>query len=523
MVILEDMSSGGGALVGLQTTNIVHGMKVEGTIQLALQFDLDTPSSTSSSSTTPTLGEMTSRSIDVQLTRLCSVDQRLLHPTTLCINLSGIHTVAISASLDKIESNIKIADLGIILQSAQELQTGIVDSLADPTGDDVKAQKSADMDPGMKAVEWTMLNERTLQEFSRYVHTGKDKGSATANNRRCCHCRRYPSKEVSLVGGGPVYYNLLPPLSDSYHFDDMSPSSSSATTTTTLDASTMANNDATNARSLTKEILCDSKALEDAERQMGFLCAECAFGSEDADMRIGADVRITSIDVIIVGKTGEMVEVMLKDTVVNKMVLSPTADINNMNAKTKNKKDPKNKPDPQSDVYVETEIHAWVFNTRFAVWEPLLDDGTLLFEGSIPNNMWKAGLGRSEKDRAAITVSPFAIRVLAKIGEHLAAQFESSTPSTSSTTVAANNEDELTEHSQTTSAPLIAVKTLNYTAVPITLSTTFDVTSESNADMQTDWIVLPGDTLTSPISSSCLLYTSPSPRDRTRSRMPSSA
>ena len=36
-------------------------------------------------------------------------------------------------------------------------------------------------------------------------------------------------------------------------------------------------------------------------------------------------------------------------------------------------------------------------------------------------------------------------------------------------------------------------------------------------------VTKPGDTILDPMSGTCLLYTSPSPRDRTRSRMPSSA
>ena len=44
-----------------------------------------------------------------------------------------------------------------------------------------------------------------------------------------------------------------------------------------------------------------------------------------------------------------------------------------------------------------------------------------------------------------------------------------------------------------------------------------EVTSDLNKIKSSDKVVLPGQ------GSFCLLYTSPSPRDRTRSRMPSSA
>ena len=51
-------------------------------------------------------------------------------------------------------------------------------------------------------------------------------------------------------------------------------------------------------------------------------------------------------------------------------------------------------------------------------------------------------------------------------------------------------------------------------------------TMRSNTSVMTGVLLMVGivlATLTEAIASTCLLYTSPSPRDRTRSRMPSSA
>ena len=57
--------------------------------------------------------------------------------------------------------------------------------------------------------------------------------------------------------------------------------------------------------------------------------------------------------------------------------------------------------------------------------------------------------------------------------------------------------------------------------VPVTNSAAFGIRNDIDADngvaFGEDNLILPG------ANNACLLYTSPSPRDRTRSRMPSSA
>ena len=52
-----------------------------------------------------------------------------------------------------------------------------------------------------------------------------------------------------------------------------------------------------------------------------------------------------------------------------------------------------------------------------------------------------------------------------------------------------------------------------------------DWTERAYKKRKIDYVVVPGTTIddSKAISVGCLLYTSPSPRDRTRSRMPSSA
>ena len=60
----------------------------------------------------------------------------------------------------------------------------------------------------------------------------------------------------------------------------------------------------------------------------------------------------------------------------------------------------------------------------------------------------------------------------------------------------------------------------------VTTPELIDLPNNQLATVNTDGVVLPkGTTATRPASAvdGCLLYTSPSPRDRTRSRMPSSA
>ena len=336
-------------------------------------------------SVNPATGKPVQQSIDVILNSLQSFEGKLLRRTDAQVQMIGVGNIQLVGSVGKIESLIPVDKVNGILDLTTTIKSVVFSSLypvSDASGAVVGLVDSspnrgrlAEIDVRNKCLGSVQGNPLVPQNFKIRVQM-RDEATGLQYVTRpfagiCKNCKEDGHATLSLAGLG--------------------------------------------------------------DPRTGTICPPCAFGKRTMASFSGGELKVKTVDILVVGLNGEMVEVTLSDVVLKQKAEEIMIDA----SKDKPSGTPKNHKEAMSETRTTLSVDftavAQIFNPKFTAWEPVLESLAFKLRGWTEDNIWHVTLPR----KTETTLSNHAISTFTALGSQFGGDVASPLPSSSPSVEAA--------------------------------------------------------------------------------------